>query len=139
MTTFGPLNDDCPTEDELITFRSLMLGRNAFFPEHMVQYRKHSNSSSNPQNFTRFPLKLILKQMDDDMEKGIKMGLLTRKERNEIHNRIERGHCVRELYRKYFASRELSDLWVLIQSPLVSWRGKIHYLRQHIDWLIHRE
>lgn len=139
MTTFGPLNNDCPTEDELITFRALMLGHNAFFPEHMVQYRKHSNSSSNSQNFARFPLNLILKQMDDDMEKGIKMGLITSEQRNDIHNKIERGHRVRELYRKYFASRKLSDLWILLQCPLVNWRAKIHYLRQYIEWLIRQE
>lgn len=137
MTTFGPLNDDCPTEDELITFRAKMLGRNAFFPEHMVKYRKHRGSSSNPENFARFPLNLILKQMDDDMEKGIKMGLLTHEQRDELHNRVERGHRVRKLYRQYFASRKLKDLWILLRCPLVNCRGRIHYLRQHIDWLLH--
>lgn len=139
MTTFGPLNDDCPTEDELITFRALMLGRNAFFPEHMVQYRKHSGSSSNPENFARFPLDMILKQMDDDMEKGIAMGLLTRKQRDELHTRRERGHTIRKLYRKYYASRKLKDLWTLMHCPLVSRRSQLHYIREHLYWLLHKE
>ena len=32
MTTFGPLRNDCPTEDELISFRAMLLGKTAFLP-----------------------------------------------------------------------------------------------------------
>ena len=78
-------------------------------------------------------------QMDDDMEKGISMGLITKEQRDEIHNRVARGHEIRKLYRKYYASRKLSDLWNLMQCPLVTFRGRLHYIGEHIDWLIHKE
>lgn len=70
MTTFGPLGDDCPTEDELITTRALMLGRNAFLPTVGVYYRKHAKSSSNPENFALFPLENIYNQQVIDIMRG---------------------------------------------------------------------
>lgn len=85
LTVFGPLNDDCPTEDEVISFRSLMLGKNVFLPKHMVKYRKHSGSSSNPEKFSRFPLEKILKQQDNDMKKGIELGLITEEQRKDTY------------------------------------------------------
>lgn len=81
MTTFGPLQSWCPTEDELITFRALMLGKNAFLPDIMVTYRKHANSNSNPNQFHRFPLEKIMEQQVLDMEKAANFGLIT----NEVN------------------------------------------------------
>lgn len=139
MEIFGPLNDDCPTEDELISFRSLLLGQNAFLPEHMVKYRKHSGSFSNPERFAQFPLEKILQQQDDDMKKAVDMQLITLEQQQAVHQRLEKLMLIRKRYRKYFASRKLKDLVKLIFYRKVSVRRKIHYLREHLEYLKENE
>ena len=139
MEVFGPLSDDCPTEDELISFRALLLGENRFFPEHMVKYRKHSGSSSNPENFSKFPLDRILAQQDKDMRKAVALGLITEKQRIEKYNQLKSGKEIRQKYRKYFSSRSLSDLMSLVLFNKVSFRMKIHYLKAHVEWLMQNE
>lgn len=135
LTTFGPLNDDCPTEDELISFRALMLGENAFLPEHMVQYRKHSGSNSNPENFAKFPLEKILKQQDDDMKKGIELGLITEEDRQEKYEILEKMTEIRKRYRVYFAKRKIIDLIKLVCYHDVTLKMKLHYIREHVEYI----
>lgn len=135
MENFGPLNQDCPTEDELISFRALLLGKNAFLPEHMVLYRKHGGSNSNPENFSRFPLEKILQQQDQDMEKAVDMGLLSESTRREVYKRLEDRMLIRKKYRNYFASRSLKDLLSLVMYSKVSLRMKLHYLKEHWEYM----
>ena len=134
MEVFGPLNDDCPTEDELISFRALLMGENAFLPEKMVKYRKHTGSSSNPENFAKFPLEKILKQQDDDMKKAVEMGLITEKIRLDTYQHLERLMLIRKKYRVYFAGRRFSDLMNLVMYRKVSFRMKLHYLKEHWEY-----
>ena len=135
METFGPLNDDCPTEDELISFRSLLLGKNRFFPDHMVQYRKHVGSSSNPCNFGKFPLEGILKQQNADMLKAVKLGLITEKQRAEKYRQLCDDIAVRNKYRKYIASRKVGDFIDLILFHKVRFRRKLSIIKEHIVFL----
>lgn len=138
METFGPLNDDCPTEDELISFRALLLGENAFLPEHMVQYRKHNGSNSNPENFVKFPLEKILKQQNDDMVKAVEMGLITEEMKVSTYQRLEKMMLIRKRYRKYFSSRKMVDLLKLVMYRKVSVRMKVHYLKEHWEYCRNR-
>ncbi len=136
MEYFGPLNDDCPTEDELISFRAILLGKLAFLPDIMVEYRKHSTSSSNPENFARFPLELILKQQNDDMKKAVSMGLITEEQRLNLYKNLETAMCIRKKYRVYFANRTWKNLLSLICYRKVSVKRKLHYLKTHLSYLI---
>lgn len=138
MTVFGPLNSDCPTEDELISFRALLLGENAFFPEVMVKYRKHRGSSSNPENFAKFPLEKILKQQDDDMRNAIRMGLITEENREKKYRELKKYSDIRRKYRVYFASRKIADLLRLISYRKVSLRMKVHYIKEHMEYIRNR-
>ena len=132
MTTFGPLNDDCPTEDELITFRALMLGKNALLTQVGVYYRKHKGSNSNPEFFDRFPLEKILKQQNDDMLKAIELGLITEEQRAQKYRELEKAMHIRKRYRKYFADRNVKNLMALIKPHDVDLRAKLHYIKEHI-------
>lgn len=134
FTVFGPLNSDCPTEDELISFRSLMLGKNAFLPEHMVKYRKHVGSSSNPENFEKFPLDKILKQQNDDMKKAVMLGLITEKQRIEKYKKLKDLEDIRRKYRTYFKSRKLIDLLKLIFFHKVRFKLKVSYILEHMEY-----
>ena len=138
METFGPLNDDCPTEDELISFRSLLMGGNAFLPERMVKYRKHKGSSSNPENFDKFPLEKILKQQNDDMQKAVEMGLITKKIKETKYQRLAELMCVRKRYRTYFSSKSFWDLLKLISYRKVPIRTKFYYVKVHFQYCMYR-
>ena len=138
MTVFGPLNKDCPTEDELITFRALMLGKNGFLPGVSTYYRKHEGSNSNPEFFDRFPLEKILKQQDDDMAKAVEMGLITQEQREAKYNELYKGMIIRKRYRYYFARRTVSSLLKLIKPNDISFRTKLSYIKQHILYKINK-
>lgn len=131
MTAFGPLSDDCPTEDELITFRALMLGRNAFLPQVGVRYRKHSASSSNPANFAKFPLEKIIDQQLADMDKAIAVGLITPRQKEEKKAALLKGMACRKTYRRYFAAPTFPNLLRLLTSPLFPLRTKCHFIIDH--------
>ena len=138
MTTFGPLRDDCPTEDELISFRAMLLGKTAFIPVVGVIYRKHSQSSSNPENFKKFPLDRILNQQKVDMELAMKLGLLTEEKEQALIQRLTLNMNRRILYRQYFAERSLKTLFRYISSPLVSYRSKIYQIKEHVLYKLGR-
>lgn len=139
MTVFGPLNKDCPTEDELITFRALMLGKNGFLPRVSTYYRKHEGSNSNPEFFDRFPLEKILKQQDDDMAKAVEMGLITQEQREAKYNELYKGMIIRKRYRYYFARRTVSSLLKLINPNDISFRTKLSYIKQHILYILSKK
>ena len=135
MTIFGPLNDDCPTEDELISFRALLLGKNAFLPQCMVKYRKHEGSSSNPENFSKFPLEKILKQQNDDMRRAVDLGLISEEIRLSTYKTLERNMLIRRKYRTYYADRSWANLFRLVLYRKVSIKKKIHYFLEHMRYL----
>lgn len=135
LTLFGPLNSDCPTEDELISFRSLLLGKNAFLPEIMVKYRKHANSSSNPKNFSKFPLEKILKQQNDDMINAVSMKLITESQRIELYKQLEKNMHIRKKYRVYFANRTFSSLLNLLLHKELTFKRRLSYIREHLIYL----
>lgn len=131
MTTFGPLSDDCPTEDELITTRALMMGKNAFIPNVGVYYRKHKSSSSNPENFWKFPLENILSQQIRDFDKGVNSGLISLAQAKCRITELKKGLAKRTQYRRYFANPTFFALLKLLLSPLFSIRAKKYYTISH--------
>lgn len=132
MTYFGEIQDSCPTEDELISFRSLLLGYNAFLPEVMVKYRKHKDSSSNPENFHRFPLEKIYNQQKQDMYLAIKKGILTNDKMEEIDSVLIDGIKRRKLYRAFFKERSLKNLAKILISKNFNIRLKLHYIKRYL-------
>lgn len=134
MTVFGPLSDDCPTEDELISFRALMLGRNAFLPEVGVFYRKHSTSSSNPENFSKFPLEKIFEQQIADMNIAIEAGIITPIHKEEKVVALLKGMAQRKVYRRYFARPNLANLLrIMLSAPsLFPLKTRSYFFKLHI-------
>lgn len=101
MEEFGPLHSSCPTEDELISFRALMLGENAFLPRVLVTYRKHAGSNSNISNFAKFPLSKILEQQLRDMLLGVEKGFISDEQMLAMTQRLIANKAKRECYRRY--------------------------------------
>src|SRR5690606_26421780 len=46
ITSFEPINSDCPTEDSVLVFRSLLYGGFIRVNEKLVNYRQHTNNIS---------------------------------------------------------------------------------------------
>lgn len=131
MVTFGWLNEDCPTEDELITFRAQLMGKkNAYLKDAMVYYRKHEGSSSNIVNFDKFPLSNIYKQLKTDAEKAVRFGFITEEEKKKLLLDIAKGHKVRQCYRDYLVTpRFITVLRIMFRRiPL---RNKLIFLKRH--------
>lgn len=131
MTTFGWLNEDCPTEDELITFRAQLMGKkNAYLKDSMVYYRKHEGSSSNIVNFDKFPLSKIYKQLETDAEKAVRFGFITEEEKTKLLSDIAKGHKVRQCYRDYLVSPCFTTVWK-IMFRAIPLRNKLIFLKRH--------
>ena len=135
MDEFGPLKENCPTEDEIISFRSLIQGKNALLPDKMVKYRKHCGSSSNPENFSKFPLDLILSQQDADMMLAVNNGWITDMQRSNTYAVLKSNMLKRRAYRVYFTSRKIKDLTKLIAFPEISLRTRLHYIKEHFKYI----
>lgn len=136
MEFFGPLNDDCPTEDDPVGFRALLLGQIALIPDILIHYRKHEGSMSNPEKFIQFPLEKILEQNVKDMDFAVDKGLITEEQACIKKEKLAKGMAQRKTYRKYFAKRTLASLWPLLTYPGLTFRRRLSYLREHIEYLI---
>lgn len=136
MDYFGPLGDRCPTEDDPIGFRAILLGEIAFLPNIMIKYRKHSGSNSRPELFERFPLDEIFNQNITDMDVALKNKLITKRQYEEEKLRLYMSKEVRKLYRVYFSRRTLRSLFNLLRSEYLSNRRRLSYIREHLEYLV---
>lgn len=136
MEFFGSLNEDCPTEDDPVGFRCILLGQLALLPDLLVHYRKHEGSMSNPEKFIQFPLEKIYEQEMKDMALVVSHGLLSQEKANEAAKRMYQGMLRRKVYRNYFARRTWRTLWALLTYPGLTIRRRLSYLREHVEYLV---
>ncbi len=136
MEFFGPLNEDCPTEDDPVGFRCLLLGQLALLPYLLIRYRKHEGSMSSPERFLQFPLEKIHEQEMKDMALAISHGLVSQDKANVVQERMYQGMQHRRVYRNYFARRNWRSLWPLLAYPNSTLRQRLSYLREHLEYLI---
>lgn len=134
MTEFGPMHPSCPTEDEVISFRSLLLGKNAFLPDIGVFYRKHRKSSSNIENFYKFPLEKIYEQQLRDISIARERSYITNEEAQQLARLLQIGFRRRKLTRNHYAKKNMSSLLKILNSELFSIRQKYYYVRRHIKY-----
>ncbi len=133
MTTFGWLNEDCPTEDELITFRAQLMGKkNAYLKDSLVYYRKHEGSSSNIVNFDKFPLSKIYKQLETDAKKAVDLGFIDELKCKDILKDIRKGHRYRQCYRDWLVKPNLKTV-IKIQFKKIPLRNKLYFYKLWIN------
>ncbi len=136
MTFFGSLGDKCPTEDDPIGFRAILLGEIAVLPNVLTHYRKHGGSNSNPENFAQFPLDEIHNQMLRDMQLCLDRGILTEEACRLEEDRLCRAKDMRKMYREYFSKRTISTFYRYITYPDFSMRRRLSALKEHIIYLM---
>lgn len=125
MKEFGPLHPSCPTEDELISFRALMLGENAFLPQILVTYRKHAASNSNIANFSHFPLSKIFEQQLRDMLISVDRGWISDNQLIKMTQKLIKNKDKRELYREYLANPTWNSFFSYVIKGKVSLKHAI--------------
>ena len=136
MTTFGYLDKECTTEDELITFRALLMGgENAYLKYDAVLYRKHENSESNIINFDKYPLFKIYNQLKRDAEKAVELGFITQEFCDKVLKIIQRAHKIRQCYRDWLVKPKLSTV-LKIQFKNIPLRAKLSFYKK---WLKQRK
>lgn len=135
MDIFGPLHPSCPTEDELISFRSLMLGYNAFLPQILVTYRKHDGSNSNASNFSKFPLSKIFEQQLRDMLVAVELGLISDNELLSTIQKLLKNKEKRENYRQYISNPSWRSLMTYLVKSRVPFK---HSAKMILDKLLIR-
>lgn len=67
LDIFGPLSDDCQTEDSTLRFRAMLVGKTLKSSEYGLKYRVHDTNISN--NIFKLKTDPISRQYIDDLEK----------------------------------------------------------------------
>lgn len=138
MTRFGYLNRSCPTEDDIIGYRALLLGNIAFLAEKKILYRKHAQSNSNACFFDKFPLDEIYNQQVADLEVAVNDGLITPDVRDKQKKTLYYNKELRKVYRVFFAKRDLKSLFKLLRFPKLKFRRKLSYIKQYLVYKTHK-
>ncbi len=86
---FGPLSDDCQTEDSTIRNRALLAGSIFEINKVLSQYRIHDKNMSLPKNMKNLSNELKSKQLLLDCEKAYKLNLINKTEKNLIRFKIK--------------------------------------------------
>ena len=136
MNYFGPLGDRCPTEDDPIGFRAILLGDIAYLPDKMIIYRKHSGSNSRPELFEKFPVDEIFIQNIADMGIALKNNIITQQQYDDEKLRLYKSKEIRKLYRVYFSRRTLRSLYKLLRCEYLNNRRRLSYIREHLEYIL---
>lgn len=76
FTSFGPLREDCPTEDTPLLIRSLICGNNILSAKKGLLYRKHENNLSGAASLYKMNIDAVYEQYRYDIEKAEMAGRL---------------------------------------------------------------
>jgi glycosyltransferase involved in cell wall biosynthesis len=82
--TFGAINQNCPTEDSVMVFRSLLIGGIMRVDENLIKYRIHSNNLSSPKSLKRMNNEAIIHQYLTDANLAFSKGLL----KKDLYQRV---------------------------------------------------
>lgn len=77
FTVFGPLNNQCPTEDTPSVVRALLIGNLWFSNKKVLKYRMHNLSISSASNIYKLSLRQIFRQYLRDAKTAYKLNFIT--------------------------------------------------------------
>jgi hypothetical protein len=123
--TFGPLQEDCPTEDSPYLLRSLLLGDGIKAGVTGIKHRKHQNNLSSSSSLASMQFEQISRQYECDLKKAVGLQIandsILRSAKTWIRER-KREHEFRS--RETIAPNLRAILWML-RSPRFSRREKL--------------
>lgn len=92
---FGPLLQECPTEDSILRFRSLLMGAIYVSPSVYIKYRIHENNISRPENTKNLKTIGLVSQLQHDLNVAKNQQLVS----EAVANRLEKKIAIFKLYR----------------------------------------
>ncbi len=96
---FGPLSNDCQTEDSTLRLRAILLGSVVSSNKIFQYYRRHDNNISSTSNIFRLKTKQIANQYKRDVEKVYQAGKISRQIYHKLRRKVNYYVCDRELAR----------------------------------------
>jgi len=138
VETFGPLKDDCQTEDTPNLFRTFLYGKVGYCYTPNLKYRVHGNNISGFHNLmTKFNPKKIANQYQTDLDIAVKKGLINNSVRVRVQHHIDyyiiSQVAIRKLYNSIFFRRFLLLLWYCLDCRLKI-GTKISFIQSVISW-----
>lgn len=133
MSRFGPINKDCPTEDDVINFRAVLLGKLALLPEVCVYYRKHKGGSSNVENFDKYPLEEIYLQHMRDMNIAVEKQYISESQMRTLQHTLKTAMIQRKHIRKHLVKNNFASIFKILCCGQVSVRSKCCFVRSYIS------
>ena len=129
--SFGPLRDDCPSEDVAFLMRSLMLGGSLTTRRIGLDYRHHGANLSNVAGMRRMNASAIHDQYRRDITTALSQGLLNRDQAARLDAWMEQDGLVRRLRQKIVDRRPLTlpERWSVLRAPGFSARHRLRCLR----------
>ena len=108
---FGPLSNDCQTEDSTLRLRAILLGSVVTTNKIFQYYRRHDNNISSASNIFRLKTKFIAAQYARDIEKAYRVGLISKPVYSKLRRKINYYVCERELARM----RTQNRMWGVVR------------------------
>jgi len=134
VVKFGPLQDECPTEDTPLLLRSLICGRNVLSPLKGIQYRKHDNNLSSAASLARMNTDEIYAQYRRDISMAKTIGLIGTDEVKQLLDWVVRDQKVRFFRQKINSGEELgiAEVHFVVCHPAFGGRAKLKTVMQKI-------
>lgn len=88
ISNFAPINSNCPTEDSVLVFRSLLLGNVCRLNIKVILYRIHGENISSSEGLKKMDHSLIIDQQSKDLEKCFDDEFVTASNFKKTKNRL---------------------------------------------------
>lgn len=96
---FGPLSNDCQTEDSTLRLRAILLGSVVSTNKIFQYYRRHDNNITSTSNIFRLKTKQIADQYKRDIEKAYQAGKISTQIYHKLKRKVNYYVCDREFAR----------------------------------------
>lgn len=132
---FGPMHDDCPTEDTTNLLRTFLYGPVGYCSVPNLNYRLHGNNLSGAESIIRrFDPTKIAKQYEADLKTAVEKELITKRVATRVARKIDcyrrRGIAQRAIY-------AVDGYWHRIAKALL-YLVKVGYTPADVHYLIRR-
>ena len=95
--TFGPLLDQCPTEDSVLRFRTLLMGSIYVSPNTFIKYRIHENNISRSSNMSNLKTSGLVEQLRLDLIYALKYNMIS----DSVAKRLEKKNKYIQILSRY--------------------------------------
>ena len=140
VEVFGPLNQECPTEDSPFTLRAFLLGDVVYSFRHLVQYRIHGENTSIGSNYLkRIKPEPIYRQYVKDVETALSKKLISANVYSSLMDKFHdyldfEVNCRKIYFKRGFLLRSIELIRVLLLGS-ISYKNKKKLIHSFLSWI----